>query len=52
MAFDDFRDVGGMLLPHKVQIVVANPMIGPIESKLEKIERGVKIADGTFELRK
>jgi hypothetical protein len=49
-AFEDFRDVSGMLLPFKTSVRLANAMIGTIETTVEDVELGVALAAGFFQL--
>ena len=50
--FDDFRDVSGMLLPFQSEVVLMNPMLGPmaVMNTLSEVELGVELPEGTFEL--
>ncbi len=48
--FGDFRNVSGLLLPHRMQTKLARPFIGPIMITFTKIEVGVKLPEGTFKL--
>lgn len=50
MAFDDFREIGGAVLPWKTRIELAHPLIGTIESVIEEVELGVELPAGLFEL--
>ncbi len=45
--FDDWRDVGGVLLPHRVWMDI--PLVGRIESACERIEANVAVDDSLFE---
>ena len=50
--FRDFRDVSGMLLPHRTEIEIkAAPMLGSIFTTVDSFELGVELAEGVFELR-
>jgi len=48
--FADFRDVSGMLLPHRIAIEMAHPLIGTIETTIESVELGIEVAEGVFRL--
>jgi len=52
VAFDDWRDVGGALLPFLVGVELAHPMIGKIEIRTayETFETGVTVDEGWFGL--
>ncbi|MEL6269095.1 MAG: hypothetical protein AAFR22_04720, partial [Chloroflexota bacterium] len=50
-SFEDFRDVEGMLIPHRSRLRLANPMIGDIVSEIISVETGVEIPEGHFELK-
>ena len=50
LTFGDFREVEGMQLPYRTQIVLANPLIGPIHSILREVEVGVEVPAGAFQL--
>lgn len=49
--FNDFRDVGGALLPGRVDIELAHPLIGTVQNVVEEVELGVETPEGLFELR-
>lgn len=48
--FREFEEVGGALLPKRVEIEVAHPLIGTIVSTVEAFELGVEVPEGHFEL--
>jgi CubicO group peptidase (beta-lactamase class C family) len=48
--FDDFREVGGALLPWRTEVLLANPLIGTIQSVVETAELGVQVPEGFFAL--
>ena len=50
MEFQDFRDVSGMLLPHRGEIEMANPLIGTVVTEVTEIELGVEVEAAAFEL--
>ncbi len=49
-AFDDFRDVSGMLLPYRTESRVAHPFIGTIEVTVTEVEPGAELPPGGFAL--
>tara|TARA_R110002073_G_scaffold85403_7_gene203431 strand:- start:4548 stop:6683 length:2136 start_codon:yes stop_codon:yes gene_type:complete len=49
--YEDYRDVAGMSIPHRMVVQLANPVIGDIVSTVTKVETGVEIAARTFELK-
>lgn len=51
VTFSDFRDVSGMLLPFRTEVVIANPFIGTIVTTVDAVELGVELPEGTFELK-
>jgi hypothetical protein len=51
VAFSDFRDVGGAMLPWQIKVELAHPLIGAIEVKVEEVELGAETPAGLFELR-
>lgn len=51
LTFRDFREVSGMLLPHRTEVELANPMIGPIVVTIEDVAVGVELDEHRFELR-
>jgi len=51
LTFGDYRDVSGMLLPFRLEIELANPMIGMIVSEVTEVEVGVELPEGVFQLR-
>jgi hypothetical protein len=48
--FGDWRDVGGALLPGRVEVRIAHPLIGTITSEVIEVEVGVEATEGFFEL--
>ena len=50
LTFGDFREVSGVLLPHRTEIQLSHPMIGTIEATVDQVEFGVELAEGLFEL--
>ncbi len=48
--FGDFRDVSGVLLPHRVETQLANELIGKIVVVVTDVQLGVDLQDGVFEL--
>jgi CubicO group peptidase (beta-lactamase class C family) len=50
LTFGDFRDVSGALLPFRTELVLANPLIGPIVTTTTDYELGVEVSAATFEL--
>lgn len=50
MDFGDFRDVSGVLLPFRTEVLLANPLIGPIVTTVSDYELGCELPEGTFEL--
>lgn len=48
--FHDFRDVGGMQLPFRTEMELANPMIGKIVGVVTGAKTGVEVAEGVFSL--
>lgn len=51
LTFSGFRDVSGMLLPKRMTMQFANPMIGRIVMKAENVELGVPLSEDAFEIR-
>ncbi|MEM9379899.1 MAG: serine hydrolase domain-containing protein [Planctomycetota bacterium] len=49
--FGDFEEVGGALIPHRTQVELAHPLIGPIRTTIEHVEVGVDVPDGHFGLK-
>jgi hypothetical protein len=48
--FDDWKEVKGALLPGRVEIVLAHPLIGTIRTTVESVDVGVQVPTGHFEL--
>ena len=48
--FSDYREIAGTLLPHAIDVTLANPLIGVIELRFDAHESGVEVAPGTFGL--
>lgn len=48
--FGDWREVGGALLPFRVEFELANPLIGRIVNTYENFELGVEVDAGWFAL--
>jgi CubicO group peptidase (beta-lactamase class C family) len=48
--FDDWRDVAGALLPFRVEVELAHPLIGTVLNVYEGFEAGVEVAAGWFSL--
>lgn len=48
--YDDFRDVGGALLPWRTDMELAHSLIGTIETVVEAVELGVETPAGFFAL--
>ncbi|MBD3867600.1 MAG: beta-lactamase family protein [Acidobacteria bacterium] len=46
--FHDYRDVGGMQIPFRVESQFATPMIGKVVNTLETVETGVEVSADTF----
>lgn len=51
LTFGSFRDVSGMLLPHRTTIEIAHPWIGRIQTRVETIELGVDLPADAFVVR-
>ena len=49
--FGDFRDVSGMLLPFETKIELANPLLGPVVTRVTEVKVGVELPKGVFELK-
>ncbi len=49
--YEDYREIEGMSIPHRMVLQMANPVIGDIVSTVTKVETGVEIAARTFELK-
>ncbi|HVS19357.1 MAG TPA: serine hydrolase domain-containing protein [Planctomycetota bacterium] len=50
VTFDDWRDVGGALLPLRIEVELAHALIGTIRNTYEAFETGVEIDAGWFRL--
>lgn len=50
MVFDEYRDVAGMQLPYRTRVLLANPLIGPIVTTIDKVELNVEVPEGAFRL--
>lgn len=50
VVFDDFRDVAGALLPFRVEVELAHPLIGTVLNVYEEFEVGVEVDAGWFSL--
>lgn len=48
--FDDWRDVAGALLPFRVEVELAHPLIGTVLNVYEGFEAGVEVDAGWFSL--
>lgn len=48
--FGEWRDVNGALLPGRMEIELAHPLIGTILTTVESVELGVEVPAGHFEL--
>ena len=48
--FSDFRETGGALLPWRVEVELAHPLIGTIVNVVEGVESAVEVPPGWFEL--
>jgi len=46
--YDDFRDVGGMVLPFKAVARFATPLIGRIVTAMDHAETGVEVRERVF----
>lgn len=51
VAYSDFREVGGAMLPWHTKVELAQALIGTIESVVEEVELGVETPAGLFEVR-
>lgn len=49
-SFGDYREISGMLLPHRTEIQLANTMIGTITTTVTDIGLGVDVTDSMFKL--
>lgn len=49
--FEDWKDVNGALLPGRVELELAHPLIGMISTTVESVEVGVEVPAGHFELK-
>ena len=50
ITFRSFREVEGMQLPDRVEVQLANPMIGKIMLELTSVTAGAPVVDGVFRL--
>jgi CubicO group peptidase (beta-lactamase class C family) len=50
LTFSDFRDVSGMLLPFETMIELANPILGPIVTKVTDVKVGENLPQGVFQI--
>jgi len=50
LRFDDWQDVNGALLPGRIELELAHPLIGTILTTVESVEVGVEVPAGHFEL--
>jgi CubicO group peptidase (beta-lactamase class C family) len=48
--FEDWKDVNGALLPGRVEVQLAHPLIGTILTTVVSVELGVEVPAGHFEL--
>lgn len=48
--FREFQDVHGAMLPKRVEVQLANPLIGTIVSTVDSVEVGVQVPEGHFAL--
>lgn len=48
--FDDFREVAGALLPFRIEVELAHPLIGTVRNVYEGFEAGVAVDAGWFAL--
>ena len=48
--FRSFREVEGMRLPERIEVQLANPMIGPIKLELSSVTAGAATPEGWFRL--
>lgn len=48
--FQDYRDVSGVLLPHRIEVDLANPLIGSVVITTTAVEFGAALPEGAFEL--
>jgi CubicO group peptidase (beta-lactamase class C family) len=48
--FDDWREVAGALLPFRVEVELAHPLIGKVLNVYESFETGVEVGAGWFSL--
>lgn len=48
--FDDHRDVGGAVIPHRVRTRPANRLVGDVLITLDEVELGVELPEGTYDL--
>lgn len=48
--YDDFRDQSGVLLPFRSEMTLPNQMIGTFITTIDRVEIGVELPEGTFQL--
>ena len=48
---DDFREVSGMQLPHRITVEFATPLLGTMTLKVTEIELDVELEEGVFEIK-
>ena len=48
--FRSFREVKGMRLPERIEVQLANPMIGPVKLELSSVTAGAATPEGWFRL--
>ncbi len=46
--FEDYRDVGGMVLPFRIVSKFSSDLLGEVEMIIEEAKTGVKVTDRTF----
>jgi CubicO group peptidase (beta-lactamase class C family) len=48
--FSDWRDISGALLPGRVEVVLAHPLIGAMVRVVQQVDVGVEVPEGHFAL--
>ncbi len=51
LKMDDFREVSGMQLPHRITVEFATPLLGTMTLKVTEIELDVELEEGVFEIK-
>lgn len=51
LSLGDYQEIGGMILPYRMEVEFATPLLGTMSLEVEEVELGVELAEDVFEIR-